>query len=72
MFNVTGRLVASDAVRQKDPRFHFILKSGQYEVKLKLAKHWIWDGCRYKKAARVQANRTTHITLSEGCGTGSY
>lgn len=72
VFNGTGRLVAHDDVRQEDRRFHFTLKSGQYQIRLKLAKRWIWDGCRYMKPVRVQANRTTHITLAEGCGTGTY
>lgn len=69
VLNAAARLVAHHGVRWDDRRFHFVLKPGLYKFELKDARpsQGTCPAVGVEKA-RVQANRTTHIALSEACG----
>lgn len=66
--SASGRVVAHDDVRWDHGHFRFVLTAGRYEFVLKVnPPHFVWAGCPSKQPARVQATRTTHVYLSQGC-----
>jgi hypothetical protein len=68
VFNPDGRLLARRHEHYPRGRFRFVLEPGRYKVKLKMGRRWHWFAyCPHEKTARVHANHTTHITLSQGC-----
>ena len=71
VFNPAGRLIARRGVQYPRGRFRFVLPPGRYRVKLKVGRRWGFAYCPHEKTARVHANRTTRITLSQGCE-GTY
>jgi hypothetical protein len=69
VFDASRRLVGRHEVRSGDAHFRFIVRPGSYKVKLKLrppAKEWPLCHANVENV-HVRANRTRHVTLSQGC-----
>lgn len=67
VLNASGRAVVRHDVRYPISHFRFALKPGRYEAELKLRGGSRWEGCPHERTVRVEASRTTHVTLGQGC-----